>query len=126
MTNTHPESLEQEGMCYGKPESVMLFFVVPVMCLAHLSGRCPEGVEVGLVATTAGLLAVFAGRKWVQPIKDDIGDKSVFMYVRDAIVCDVPTDWSLLGFRRCHPRSSGRGWSSVDDNYNTAAVITLL
>lgn len=103
VTNTHPEPLEQEGMCYGKPESVMLFFVVPAMCLAHLSGRCPEGVEVGLVATTAGLLAVFAGRKWVQPIKDDIGDKSVFMYVRDAIVCDVPHRLVLARFQALSP-----------------------
>lgn len=79
-------------MCYGKPESALLFFMVPAMCLAHLSGRCPAGLEEGLVAVTAVLLTVFAGRKWVQPIKDDIGDKSVFMYVRGRVlrVCKKP------------------------------------
>lgn len=67
-------------MCYGKPESGLMFFVVPAMCLAHLFGA-GEGIEGALVGMTGVLLAVFAARKWTQPIKDDIGDKSVFMYV---------------------------------------------
>lgn len=35
-------------------------------------------VEQGLLASCCVLLAVFAGRKYTQAFKDDIGDKSIF------------------------------------------------
>lgn len=70
----------KEGLCYGKAESAALFFVVPTLCLAHLSGACPDSVERLLLAAFAGLVAVFAARKYSQNPKDDIGDKSVFTF----------------------------------------------
>ncbi|KAL3150605.1 hypothetical protein ABBQ32_000412 [Trebouxia sp. C0010 RCD-2024] len=69
----------KEGACYGKPEAVALFFVTPLLLLGHLTGLVPEGAEKGLLLTFVALCTVFAGRKWTQAIKDDIGDKSVFM-----------------------------------------------
>lgn len=56
-----------------------LFFVTPLLLLGHLTGLVPEGAEKGLLLTFVALCTVFAGRKWTQAIKDDIGDKSVFM-----------------------------------------------
>ncbi len=40
----------------------------------------PEEGERGVLAAMLVLLDVFAARKWVQPVKDDIGDKSVFVH----------------------------------------------
>jgi len=69
----------KEGMCYGKPEAALLFFAVPAMCLSHLFGASADvcGAEANVVLA---LLVVFALRKYSQPIKDDIGDKSIFMF----------------------------------------------
>lgn len=39
-----------------------------------------DEVQLGLLAAWMALFAVFASRKFTQPIKDDIGDKSVFMF----------------------------------------------
>lgn len=45
----------------------------------HLSGVVPSGVESALLLLFTVLFVVFAGRKYTQAVKDDIGDKSVFM-----------------------------------------------
>ena len=68
-----------QGACYGKPEAIALFFVTPVLLLGHLTGLVPQGGEKGLLLTFVALCTIFAGRKWTQAVKDDIGDKSVFM-----------------------------------------------
>jgi hypothetical protein len=49
------------------------------MCLSHLFGASADvcGVEANVVLA---LLVVLASRKYSQPIKDDIGDKSIFMF----------------------------------------------
>ena len=70
----------KEGMCYGKGECAALFFVIPATLLGHLSGLASEGAERGLVGAWVALLAVFAARKYTQEVKDDIGDKSVFLF----------------------------------------------
>jgi len=70
----------KEGMCYGKGECAALFFVIPATLLGHLSGLASEGAERGLVGAWMALLAVFAARKYTQEVKDDIGDKSVFLF----------------------------------------------
>lgn len=45
----------------------------------HLSGALPEGAEHALLLAFTATSLLFAGRKYTQAIKDDIGDKSVFM-----------------------------------------------
>ncbi|KAL2608190.1 hypothetical protein R1flu_026763 [Riccia fluitans] len=70
----------KEGLCYGKFEAAALFFVIPSVLLGHLSGVMDEKVKLGLLAAWIGLFVVFATRKFTQPIKDDIGDKSVFTF----------------------------------------------
>ena len=69
----------KEGMCYGKAEAAALVFAVPALCLSHLFGA-PDDVESVEAAAVCALLAIFAGRKFTQPVKDDIGDKSIFMF----------------------------------------------
>lgn len=70
----------KEGLCYGKLEAAALFFVIPSVLLGRLSGLMDDEVQLGLLAAWMALFAVFASRKFTQPIKDDIGDKSVFMF----------------------------------------------
>ncbi|CAG9466273.1 unnamed protein product [Pedinophyceae sp. YPF-701] len=72
----------KEGFCYGKAECGALTLLTPVLLLGHLSGLAPANVESAELALWAGLLAVFAGRKWTQRIEDDIGDKSIFEFMK--------------------------------------------
>ena len=67
----------KEGVCYGKPECALLF-ATPALLLVHLGGFAPSSVEQALLVAFNVLAGVFAARKYTQPIKDDIGDKSVF------------------------------------------------
>ncbi|XP_015690805.2 uncharacterized protein LOC102707762 [Oryza brachyantha] len=70
----------KEGLCYGKLEAGILTFVIPGLLLGHLSGLMDDGTKAGLLGVWMVLFTVFAARKFQQPIKDDIGDKSVFMF----------------------------------------------
>ena len=70
----------KEGACYGKPESIALFFLWPALLLSHLAGA-PDGLKAPLLAATAATVTVFAARKYTQAVKDDIGDKSVFDFM---------------------------------------------
>lgn len=75
----------KEGVCYGKGEAFALTILVPTLLLGHLSGIGNFGngaVDHTLAVIVAGLLLVFAGRKYTQPVKDDIGDGSVFNFMR--------------------------------------------
>lgn len=72
----------KEAFCFNRLETKLLTPLVPLLLLGHLTGLLPVGVERGLLAAWAGLFAVFALRKAVQPIPPDIGDKSVFAYLR--------------------------------------------
>ncbi|EXB81199.1 hypothetical protein L484_013139 [Morus notabilis] len=70
----------KEGLCYGKLEAGILTFIIPAVLLGHLSGLMDDGVKLALLGSWMALFVIFAGRKFSQPIKDDIGDKSVFMF----------------------------------------------
>ncbi|EOA38392.1 hypothetical protein CARUB_v10009958mg [Capsella rubella] len=71
----------KEGLCYGKLEAGLLTFIIPSVLLGHLSGLMNDEAKLVLLGTWMALFLVFAGRKFTQPIKDDIGDKSVFMFM---------------------------------------------
>ncbi|XP_014514900.1 uncharacterized protein LOC106772815 isoform X1 [Vigna radiata var. radiata] len=70
----------KEGLCYGKLEAGLLTFVIPTVLLGHLTGLMDDGVKLTLLASWMTLFVIFAARKFTQPIKDDIGDKSVFNF----------------------------------------------
>ena len=72
----------KEGVCYGKGEAFALTLAIPAWLLLHLCGLGGEQFEVDRVfaAVVAVLLVIFAGRKYTQPLKDDIGDGSVFKF----------------------------------------------
>ncbi|XP_076889318.1 uncharacterized protein LOC143540030 [Bidens hawaiensis] len=70
----------KEGLCYGKLEAGILTFIIPSVLLGHLSGLMDDGAKTGLLGAWMALFVIFAARKFTQPIKDDIGDKSVFIF----------------------------------------------
>ncbi|KAB1202447.1 hypothetical protein CJ030_MR8G019519 [Morella rubra] len=70
----------KEGLCYGKLEAGILTFIIPICLLGHLTGLMDDGVKLTLLGSWMALFVIFAGRKFTQPIKDDIGDKSVFTF----------------------------------------------
>ena len=68
------------GWDYPRATTAALFAVIPLTLLGHLTGVAGEGTEKGFLATWCVLIAVFAARKYTQDVKDDIGDKSVFIF----------------------------------------------
>jgi uncharacterized integral membrane protein len=70
----------KEGACYGKPESVALFFLTPALLLGHLAGA-PDVVKAPALGAAAALLTLFAARKYTQAVRDDVGDKSIFDFM---------------------------------------------
>lgn len=72
----------KEAFCFDRLETKLLTPLVPLLLLGHLVGWLPLSVERGLLAAWAVLFLVFALRKVVQPIVPDIGDKSVFTYLK--------------------------------------------
>ncbi|MEC4805968.1 MAG: DUF2301 domain-containing membrane protein [Jaaginema sp. PMC 1079.18] len=72
----------KEGFCFHRLETRILTPLVPILLLGHLVGALPLAWEQGLLAIWSGLFLVFAFRKIIQPIPPDIGDKSVFEYLK--------------------------------------------
>ena len=68
----------KEGLCYGTSAALGITLVTPLLCLGHLSGLMPEVGTEGLLVTLNLLVLTFAAGKYGQPIKGDIGDKSIF------------------------------------------------
>lgn len=71
----------KEAFCFNRFETKILTFIVPGLLLGHLIGILPQAVEAILLTSWAGLFLIFAIRKLIQNIPDDIGDKSVFEYL---------------------------------------------
>lgn len=72
----------KEAFCFNRFETKFLTPLVPILLLGHLSGILPLQWEQIMLGTWAVLFVVFAIRKAVQPIPPDIGDKSVFAYLK--------------------------------------------
>ena len=71
----------KEAFCFNRLETKFLVVLVPGLLLGHMAGLLSVGTERGMLVAWAGLFAVFACRKVIQPIPPDIGDKSVFEYL---------------------------------------------
>jgi uncharacterized integral membrane protein len=72
----------KEAFCFNRFETKFLTFIVPSLLLGHLLGVLPLSGERILLGIWASLFLVFAVRKVVQAIPPDIGDKSVFDYLK--------------------------------------------
>ncbi len=72
----------KEAFCFHRLETMLLTPIVPLVLLGHLTGLLTVTLAQGLLTVWAGLYIVFAIRKLIQPIPPDIGDKSVFAYLK--------------------------------------------
>ena len=72
----------KEAFCFNRLETKLLTPLVPILLLGHLLGILPVQSERIMLASWAILFVVFALRKAVQEIPPDIGDKSVFVYLK--------------------------------------------
>jgi uncharacterized integral membrane protein len=72
----------KEAFCFNRLETKFLTPLIPVLLLGHLLGWLSSPVEQVLLVLWAALFAVFAVRKAIQPIPPDIGDKTVFTYLK--------------------------------------------
>lgn len=72
----------KEAFCFNRLETKLLTPLLPILLLGHLLGWLPLPLEQGLLTLWAVLFLVFAIRKVIQPIPPDIGDKSVFAYLK--------------------------------------------
>lgn len=73
----------KEAFCFNRLETKILTPLVPSLLLGNLAGVLPVDGEKVLLGMWAVLFVVFALRKVVQPIPPDIGDKSVFAYLKE-------------------------------------------
>lgn len=72
----------KEAFCFNRLETKLLTPIVPLLLLGHLFRFLPMQAEQILLSLWATLFLVFALRKIIQPIPPDIGDKSVFEYLK--------------------------------------------
>lgn len=72
----------KEAFCFNRLETKLLTPLIPVLILGHIAGILPLQVEQILLSSWAILFLVFALRKVSQEIPSDIGDKSVFAYLK--------------------------------------------
>ncbi len=72
----------KESFCFNRIETKVLTFLVPALFLGHLIGFVPASWEKVLLDIWIVLFLVFAARKSFQQIPPDIGDKSVFDYLK--------------------------------------------
>jgi uncharacterized integral membrane protein len=79
----------KEAFCFNRLETKILTPLVPTLLLGHLVGVLPVQWEQWMLGIWAILFIVFAIRKAVQAIPPDIGDKSVFAYLKEQRVVKV-------------------------------------
>jgi uncharacterized integral membrane protein len=72
----------KEAFCFNRLETKLLTPLVPILLLGHLVGVLPVQGEQAMLGIWATLFVIFAIRKAVQQIPPDIGDKSVFAYLK--------------------------------------------
>ena len=95
--------MRRAGLCYGKAECTALFFLTPALLLGHMSGLLPRPASQGLLAAFVLLAAVFALRKYGQPVEADIGDKSVFAWL------ELSAEEQEAATRRARTQQRGSG-----------------
>ena len=72
----------KEAFCFNRLETKFLTPLVPLLLLGHMVGILSVDVEQVFFALWTILFTIFAARKLVQPLDPDIGDKSVFDYLK--------------------------------------------
>ncbi|MGF1540972.1 MAG: DUF2301 domain-containing membrane protein [Pleurocapsa sp.] len=72
----------KEAFCFNRAETKVLTPIVPFLLLGHMTGLIPVAMEQVLLAVWTIGFTIFALRKLTQAIDPDLGDKSVFTYLK--------------------------------------------
>ncbi|NER00604.1 MAG: DUF2301 domain-containing membrane protein [Cyanothece sp. SIO2G6] len=72
----------KEAFCFNRLEAKGLTVLTPLVLLGHLTQLVPDSGIVYAIDLAAVLMVIFVLRKAFQPIPQDIGDKSVFAYLK--------------------------------------------
>ena len=73
----------KEFFCFGRPEAIGLTILLPIALLGHLSGLLGNSTVMTLLCIAGLLLLVMATRKFGMSTAADVGDKSVFEYMKN-------------------------------------------
>ncbi|BAQ61000.1 hypothetical protein GM3708_1406 [Geminocystis sp. NIES-3708] len=73
----------KEAFCFNRIESKILSFMIPSLLLGYMMDIFPLKLEQFLLTTWGILFLVFLMGKSIQEISPDIGDKSVFEYLKN-------------------------------------------
>lgn len=68
----------KEAICFGRPEALALFGLVPILSGGHFLHLLSPAVERYGLVSFAVIFLFFSARKFLQAPRDDLGDKSVF------------------------------------------------
>jgi uncharacterized integral membrane protein len=74
----------KEAFCFNRPQAKALILLVPILLLGHWLGALSMPVEKGLLSAWAILFLWFALDKDTQTIPPDLGDKTVFEYLKQS------------------------------------------
>ena len=74
----------KEFFCFQQPEAIGLTLLLPVALLGRLLGLMPATPCLALIGVSAVLLVMLACRKFGIDAAADVGDKSVFAYLKEA------------------------------------------
>ena len=72
----------KEAFCFNRLEAKFLSFLIPTLILGYMLELMPLAIEQFLLTTWCFLFLIFVLRKSIQDIPSDIGDKSVFAYLK--------------------------------------------
>jgi uncharacterized integral membrane protein len=72
----------KEAFCFNRPQAKALILLVPILLLGHWLGALSMPVEKGLLGAWAVVFLWFALDKDTQSIPPDLGDKTVFEYLK--------------------------------------------
>lgn len=73
----------KEAFCFNRLETKILTPIVPILLLGHMTGILPIEMEQAFLGAWSIGFSIFAIRKMTQAIDPDIGDKSVFVYLKE-------------------------------------------
>jgi uncharacterized integral membrane protein len=72
----------KEFFCFRRPEAIGVTLLLPIALLGYLAGLLSGPVTTSLLALESALLLVLCLRKFPMPAAADVGDKSVFAYLK--------------------------------------------
>ena len=73
----------KEAFCFNRVESKVLTLMIPSLLVGYMLGIFPLKLEQFLLGTWGIFFLVFIMNKTIQDIPPDIGDKSVFEYLKN-------------------------------------------